>query len=149
MAKEHASAVPTAAEMQWGKLRQDLEGTERAEAAEIRERSSYECSERWCLILISFTPFNSRNFSTGVRGISQLKTGGGFRTFDSLLKRNGLTEIWTAGTEFKEEWWLTIGNSTVGASGLAIQYSFPDYCDDDLKPAQSHYAALVINEVIL
>lgn len=125
------------------------EGTVGAQAAEIQERSSYECSERWCLILISFTPFHGRNCSTGVWGISQLETGGGFRTFDSLLKRNVLPEMWTPGTEFQEEWWLTFGNSPVDASGLALQYSFPDYCDDDLKPAQSHYAALVINEVML
>lgn len=30
-----------------------------------------------------------------------------------------------------------------------LQNSFPGYCDDDLKPAQSHCAALVINKVTL
>lgn len=78
-----------------GKLRQPAgtEGTERAQAAVMQERSRYECSERWCLILISFTSVNGRNCSTGSRGISQLKTGGGFRTLDSWLKRNVLTEM--------------------------------------------------------
>lgn len=125
------------------------EGAGRAQAAEIQQRSWYECSERWRLILISFTSANGKNCSTGVRGISQLKTGGGFRTFDSWMTRNVLSESWTPGFEFKEEWWVTFRNSTVDVSGLAIQYSFPDCYDDDLKPAQSHYAALVINEVML